>query len=403
MSFKALTKPEPKRPEKNNVSIDTIHSRIVSKHMNEIDSIADKQEVLENLEYELMAIKDPYIKMVKEDEINILRQDISRITSGGDLLDYYMDAGDYLYQYHENTTTSKKNKSNLIPKKLAPSGSILSLLKKKTDIIESIETPVSTPTMLPIPEIGKPKITNEQLVDKYMTVANPAWDPTEKTEVDMLTNCELCGTSLVLYENESRLVCTNPECGVEEQIFIGCGEPSYKEPPREQSSFPYRRINHFNEWLAQFQAKESTEIPDDVYDKIKEELHKEHITNFANLSIEKLRHILKKLNLSKYYEHVPHIISRLNGISPPVLSAETEQLLRHMFKEIQLPFNRHRPVGRKNFLSYSYVLYKFCELLEMDDFLSRFTLLKSRDKLVEQDNIWRLICRDLDWQFIKSV
>ncbi|NQY31278.1 MAG: hypothetical protein HRT69_17650 [Flavobacteriaceae bacterium] len=32
--------------------------------------------------------------------------------------------------------------------------------------------------------------------------------------------------------------------------------------------FAYKIINHFNEWLAQFQAKESTEIPKEVFDKI---------------------------------------------------------------------------------------------------------------------------------------
>lgn len=393
MSFK--TKTEPKRPEKTNVSIDTMHSRIVSKHMHDIESVADKQELLENLEYELLAIKDPYLKMVKEDELNTLRGSIDHIMSGDDLLDYYMDAGDYLYRYHE--TTTKKTKSKLTPKKSAPSGSVLSFLKKKTD--KPVDSPIEPPK-----DASKDasKMSSDQLVDKYMMAINSSWD-SGKAEDDISAHCEDCGAPLVLYENESRLVCTNPECAVEEQILIGCGEPSYKEPPREQSSFPYRRINHFNEWLAQFQAKESTEIPDVVYDRIKDELHKERIVNFSHLTIDKVRQILKKLDLSKYYEHVPHIISRLNGISPPVLSAETEQLLRHMFKEIQLPFNRHRPVGRKNFLSYSYVLYKFCELLEMDDFLSRFTLLKSRDKLVEQDNIWKLICRDLDWQFIKSV
>jgi hypothetical protein len=30
--------------------------------------------------------------------------------------------------------------------------------------------------------------------------------------------------------------------------------------PREVSYYAYKRINHFNEWLAQFQAKECTDI-----------------------------------------------------------------------------------------------------------------------------------------------
>ena len=54
------------------------------------------------------------------------------------------------------------------------------------------------------------------------------------------------------------------------------------------------------------------------------------------------------------------------------LIEETEEKLRVMFKEIQGPFAKVCPKGRKNFLSYSYVLHKFAELLELDDFLMCF-------------------------------
>ena len=74
-----------------------------------------------------------------------------------------------------------------------------------------------------------------------------------------------------------------------------------------------------------------------------------------------------------------------------------------MFKEIQIPFHKFCPKSRKNFLSYSYVLHKFVELLELDDFLPCFILLKSREKLHQQDQIWKQICGYLNWQFIPSV
>ena len=57
----------------------------------------------------------------------------------------------------------------------------------------------------------------------------------------------------------------------------------------------------------------------------------------------------------------------------------------------------------KNFLSYSYVLHKFCELLEFDNLLEYFPLLKSREKLHQQDLIWEKICKDLNWEFIPSL
>ena len=96
-------------------------------------------------------------------------------------------------------------------------------------------------------------------------------------------------------------------------------------------------------------------------------------------------------------------MNRLNGVQAPVLSREVEDKLRFMFREIQPSFIKHCPKGRSNFLSYSYVLYKFCQLLELDEFLPCFPLLKSREKLYMQDKIWQCICEDMGWEFIKSI
>jgi hypothetical protein len=201
--------------------------------------------------------------------------------------------------------------------------------------------------------------------------------------------------------NEAIFTCTT--CGFQDFVLIDSDKPSYKDPPREVSYYAYKRINHFNEWLAQFQAKETTEIPQEVYDAILVELKKERIMDFRTLKGSKVKEILKKLKFNKYYEHIPHIINRLNGQTAPVMSREVEEKLRYMFKEIQPSFQAHCPKGRSNFLSYSYVLYKFCELLELDEYLPCFPLLKNRDKLYVQDKIWQKICADLSWEFIKSI
>ena len=98
---------------------------------------------------------------------------------------------------------------------------------------------------------------------------------------------------MILNQTEALYECV--KCGNTHFTIIDSDKPSYKEPPREVSYFAYKRINHFNEWLAQFQAKESTEIPKDVFDLIWIEIKKERITNMANLTTTKVREILKKL------------------------------------------------------------------------------------------------------------
>jgi benzoyl-CoA reductase/2-hydroxyglutaryl-CoA dehydratase subunit BcrC/BadD/HgdB len=80
-----------------------------------------------------------------------------------------------------------------------------------------------------------------------------------------------------------------------------------------------------------------------------------------------------------------------------------EERIRMMFKLVQPAFLKHAPSNRKNFLSYSYVIHKFMQLLERDEYLEHFNLLKSREKLHEQDKVWAKICKELNWQFIPSI
>lgn len=165
----------------------------------------------------------------------------------------------------------------------------------------------------------------------------------------------------------------------------------------------YNKLKVQSKGLSQFQAKESTEISEDVINLIKEELKKQRIKNIENMELSKLKSILKKLKLNDYYEHISYIKSQITKKSAPTISKETEDKLKKMFEQIQEPFAKYRPPDRINFLSYSYVLHKFCQLLELDDFIKYFPLLKSRQKLRAQDQIWKGICKDLKWQFYPSV
>ncbi len=216
-----------------------------------------------------------------------------------------------------------------------------------------------------------------------------------------LDKCKICKSNMKYSIVDSEIVCL--KCGYTEDIIVHSEKVSYKDPPREANYFAYKRMNHFNEWLAQFQAKETTEIHEDIYKDLYDEINKNKNINIKNITSKQVREILKKLEYNKYYEHIPHIINVLNGKKAPKLSNNEESILRNLFKEIQIPFSNNCPEDRKNFLSYSYVLHKFCELLEYDYLLPHFPLLKSREKLLQQDKIWKLICRDLEWQYIPSI
>ena len=211
-------------------------------------------------------------------------------------------------------------------------------------------------------------------------------------------HCGSAGRSLVA--NEGYLVC--PECDAVEFVMIESERPSYREAPREISYFCYKRQNHFQEWISQTQGREYTNIPDSVFDMILVELKKQKMTNVATLTPKKLKEIMRKLGLNKYYEHLQFLLNHLSGAPLAKIPPELEAQLRRMFQQIQVPFMRHAPVNRRNFLSYSFCLHKMLQLLEHDDLLQHFPLLKSREKLHQQDLIWKAICEDLGWQWIRS-
>lgn len=236
--------------------------------------------------------------------------------------------------------------------------------------------------------------------DQYLKIIDPNF--VIKIEHDEDCNfCEECGCEKNIIASEGIMVCES--CGLTDLIVIDSERPSYREPPPEVSYFAYKRMNHFNELLNQTQGKETTEIPQNVITEIWSEIKKNRIKNLAELTPTKIRSYLKKLGHSKYYEHASYIIYRINGRKPPTISPEIEEKLKRMFREIQEPFAKVCPKGRKNFLSYSYIFHKFVELLGHDELKELFPLLKSRDKLHQQDIIWEGICKELRLQFIRSV
>jgi len=54
-------------------------------------------------------------------------------------------------------------------------------------------------------------------------------------------------------------------------------------------------IGFRNEWVSQSQGKETTDIPEEIFDKIFMELKKNKVSNMATLNYEKIRAILKKI------------------------------------------------------------------------------------------------------------
>uniref|UniRef100_A0A6C0B1X6 Uncharacterized protein n=1 Tax=viral metagenome TaxID=1070528 RepID=A0A6C0B1X6_9ZZZZ len=215
--------------------------------------------------------------------------------------------------------------------------------------------------------------------------------------------CEACYQGeLIPQDEEGILICNNQKCGKFITYIIDSSKPTNKEPPNEVSYTAYIRLNHFKEILSQFQAKETTQIPEEVITAIRDRIKKERIKDIKLINYDKMREILRKLGLNKYFEHIQYINS-IFGIKPPIMNEELHETLCVLFIEIQKPWAVHCPANRTNFFNYTYTLYQLCVLLDQVQYLPYIPMMKDREKQLEQDMIWKKVCHDLDWEFFPTV
>ena len=276
------------------------------------------------------------------------------------------------------------------------------LITEYYNVRDNIEVPVrETKTILEFLSQKQEKINNNvdknnnnraKLFEKYCHRV----DGTRLTKDDgsnRVKYCDECTIEKILDMVQSSYIC--PCCGDSETVVLD-------EDRQIKDYSPYRRLNHFREWLNQFQAKQSPDINDQIFIDIIKELNKNRVNDLSVLNKKMMKLILKKLNYNIYYEHVAYIINKLNNLPPPKITRDMEKIFISMFFSIQEPWEMYKQVNRKNFLSYSYVLHKFCELLELDHLLDCFPLHKDPNKIIENDQIWEKICNHLNWEFIIS-
>lgn len=377
------------------------------------NNIDEKQQHDDYDTEEYNELWDNYLKL--SDKIRELNQNLKSLELNTDEIEYFENTANILYDYYNLiecqdtepiTVVAPPVKTIKGRKKIThpPNRSILEAFNKWTNNESTEESIVQNTEINETPsiDIQQPQQVPKQkssLVDAYLSLIEPMHIST--LEADSTSEqCRFCSTILTHLHQDGIMICTN--CGNQEQLLVEQNRPVHRQTSKEANHFSYKRINHLNEWICQVQGKESTDIPEEVFDKILAEIKKERIDPMK-LTYNKMREILKKIKINKYYEHIPYIINRITGLPTPHFPPELEAKLRSMFNETQAPFLKHCPASRVNYLSYSFVLYKFFQLLGRHEFLKYFPLLKSREKLHEQDVIWSKVCKELNWPFFPSM
>jgi hypothetical protein len=404
--------------EKDNSTLDVMHNKMIKTFAQKQKEKADCMDLLNNLSQSQLIIKtmiqtnktspddisynDLWTSNIKltEDIINV--RNVLKDIDEFDEIEYYKKTSDILFSYYDMLERQSKIKhydsisqnQQATAIKQGNTRTILDALHNTGD--DEIHPKTETNKIALTPVI--PIIDKSTLVDEYLFVTSK--NHIKKTNNDNLEICKCCKSQMICLQHDAIIICE--KCGYQELLLVEQNRPILKQNIKDTSHFSYKRINHFREWCNQVQGKESTDIPDEIFEKILNEIKKEKILDTKTITYTKMREILKRLRINKYYEHINYIINRINGIPTPQFSSELEDKLCNMFRDIQGPFLKHCPKDRKNFLSYSYVLYKFFQILGLTEYLKYFPLLKSREKLYIQDQIWRKICEELNYEFIAS-
>lgn len=342
---------------------------------NQLKQLQEEYNQKRNDLAQAQAVDVPKLK----DDLTFLKESIARLQHKTNESDYFLLVGPILFNYFKSFDTTSvcagENEESLQP------NSILNFFGGQKTSSEVVSNRGS-------------------IYEDYMErVDKNFMRPVQTEDCETCSHCNFKSKQLVA--SEGLTYCNN--CNTVEKTLLEVEKPSYKEPPTEVTYYAYKRINHLNEWLNQVQGKEYTDIPQDIIDKILIELNKKRITDMSTLTADHIKNILRKLKTNKYYEHSNYILYKLTGISPPRLGEELEEQIRQIFMAIEEPYLKHAPPDRRNFISYSYVIVKALQLLGRYEFVKYFPLLKSRDKLHLQETIWRKMCMDLGWDFIKSI
>jgi len=228
--------------------------------------------------------------------------------------------------------------------------------------------------------------------------------------------CKECESTEIVHDTKmSQLICQ--DCGYTE-FYLDDDTPQWSDEVQVSTPFKYTRINNFRVHLQRLQGVEAKTIPDEVIENLRQAFLNRRI-DLMKVNRKMIRERLKDIGFkdnvdhTKYYNNSPIILSKLTNQRPPILSQEFIEELERDFLRIEKSFERHKDKfesNRTHFFSYNFVFNKLFRKMQEkypDDenipkLIDHFPLLKSRQKLVEQDRVWRFICMDMNWNYLRS-
>jgi len=231
--------------------------------------------------------------------------------------------------------------------------------------------------------------------------------PSRRLDPPQEARCRYCGCADMVDDyKHGDLVCT--DCGtctpnsITEEAFKNMSYEEYGNTGQPRNNF-YKKDTYFACLLSQLIGRQSANIPPHVYAEVLKHAPKEESLNGKSV-----KKALKKAGMGKFYDHCYLIANHLTRNASLIhVSHIEEDILHGMFKKIQNLFDS--PVGdsfrgvRKNSLNYNYIIWQCFVLLGREDVCQFLDMLKCKRRLQRHDDIWRIMCLHLDWEYVPII
>jgi hypothetical protein len=212
-------------------------------------------------------------------------------------------------------------------------------------------------------------------------------------------NCTDCNTKMEIDSIASELYCKN--CGMCQDLYGTVFEDDqfYCQEGQRTKHATYDPAKHCRFWVERIQARETTEIPESVLQRIRECITCDKITNKNRITCIQIRRYLRRTHNTKYNEHVPLIRKLITSIIPPQLNDHEMQLINIYFDKVIHIFDEIKPPEKTNCPYHPYFIYKIIEQILKNNThrirkgqILACIHLQSCSTLVTNDQLWAPIC-----------
>ena len=250
----------------------------------------------------------------------------------------------------------------------------------------------------------------EDLVDQFLDIAK-LYIPinTYKKEISTKLSCD-CGNTSEFITNDTNVICEN--CGREHNIHTI--HTNFKDIDRVNLSQKYKYSRHvyFRETVNRYEGKQNKKINKKVYDDLEKWFTKHNLLinndtdktfyeRHLKISKEHVYMALSETGNNLHYEDINLLHNQFTGIPCPDVSEFRDDL----FDDFNKVMNVYESidVDRVNSLNSQYILYQLLRRRKIRVNENDFGMLKTRERLIEYDEIYQKICLVLEWTFIPTV